>query len=94
MRGAAAVHSLGNAEPNRIGDAGCHALAEACSRGAMPSLQRLALSYNEIGDAGLTALADACAEGALPALRYIDVDGNPASKAAQQAAENAIKNRR
>ena len=84
---------------NQIGDAGIAALAEAIKpvseggSGALAQCQELELSLNQIGDAGLTALADACARGALPACTAIGVFGNPASKEAQQAVNDAIKNR-
>ena len=56
-------------------------------------MQYLDLDYNRIGDAGLTALATAIGSGALPALGSLILPGNPASEQAQQAAEDAIKNR-
>ena len=54
----------------------------------------LILRDNKIGDPGLASLADACAKGALPALKTLGLDRNPASEEAQQAAMDAIKNRK
>ena len=41
------------------------ALADACTRGAIPNLRELYLGQNNIGNAGISALAQACASGAL-----------------------------
>ena len=60
----------------------------------MAQLKILALSKNQIGDAGLTSFAEACASGAMANLKYLDLDGNPASDAAQQAAKDAVNNRK
>ena len=60
----------------------------------MCHMQALGLENNKIGDVGVTALAEACAAGALPALKTLGLYGNPASSEAQQAANNAIKNRK
>ena len=62
--------------------------------GALASVQALGLAGNRIGDDGLKALAEACrANGALPNCKNINVDGNPASEEAQQAVEDALKQR-
>ena len=53
----------------------------------------LSLSGNEIGDEGLRHLSDALARGAAPALTYLELDNNPASDAAQQAVQDALKKR-
>jgi len=82
---------LGN---NQIGDAGVKALSQVCARGALASLTHLYLNGNLIGDAGVKSLAKACGGGALPRLRTLVLFGNPASEAAQQAAMDAIKNRK
>jgi len=55
--------------------------------------QELNLMGNKIGDAGLTALAKAVESGALPKCTTITAFGNPASDEANQAVEDAIKNR-
>ena len=78
---------------NKIGDAGLTALAKAVESGALPQLETLLLSRNEIGDIGISALASACASGALAQLTSIAVFGNPASEAAQQVVQDAIRNR-
>ena len=61
--------------------------------GALPQLEHLELSQNAIGDIGISALASACASGALAQLTSIAVFGNPASEAAQQVVQDAIRNR-
>ena len=58
-----------------VGDAGALAIAAALDRGALPRLERLALSDAAIGDAGLVALAPALRRR--PALEALDLDGNP-----------------
>ena len=64
-------------EGNRIGDAGCSAMAEACGRGALPKVDYLDLSNNQIGDAGCAALAaEACSAGVLGSLRTLQLGGN------------------
>jgi hypothetical protein len=78
---------------NKIGDAGLTALAKAVESGALPQLKDLYLDSNQVGDIGLSALAEACASGALAQLTSIAVFGNPASEAAQQVVQDAIRNR-
>ena len=51
---------------NKIGDAGCKALATAFSEGALPACEKIRLEHNQIGDAGFKALAAALDTGALP----------------------------
>ena len=55
--------------------------------------QALVLDGNKIGDAGYAALAEALGGGALPKLRTLELSMNPASQAARQAVEDAIKTR-
>ena len=74
---------------NRIGDAGCRALAEACSRGAMPSLWEPVLGGNELGDAGVKALAEACVGGALKQLEYLGLHSNKIGDAGVKALADA-----
>ena len=50
---------------------------------------RDSLDSNKIGDEGMRHLADALARGAAPALETLQLDGNPASHAAQQALRDA-----
>ena len=52
------------------------------------------LSHNEIGDEGLRHLGDALANGAAPALKVLELTGNPACAAAQQAVTDELKNRK
>ena len=49
---------------------------------------------NKIGDEGLRHLSDALARGAAPALKHLGLGNNPASDAAQQAVQDALKNRK
>ena len=79
---------------NEIGDEGVRHLADALARGATPALKKLDLSGNKIGDEGMRHLGDALARGAAPALKELYLDGNPASYAAQQAVEDALKQRK
>ena len=77
---------------NLIGDDGLKAFAEACrAKGALASCQKLILKSNQVGDVGLSALAEACANGALSKCTYIGINGNPASKEAQQAVKDALQ---
>ena len=78
---------------NKIGDEGMKAFAAAVGSGALPSLTKLKLSGNQIRDEGMKAFAAAVGRGALPKLQDLDVSDNPASRASQQAAKDAIKNR-
>ena len=58
-------------EGNSIGDDGTEALADACSRGAMPALTVLDLTANRLGNGGIAAIAwAACPAGSA-------VDGRP-----------------
>ena len=74
-------------------------LAEECADandalGAIKALETLSLRFNKIGDEGVRHLGDALARGAAPALKELRLrDDNPASDAAQQAVEDAIKQR-
>ena len=52
----------------------------------LTSLQFLDLDDNQITDEGCAALASALRGGELPALKKLDLDGNPASEEAQEAA--------
>ena len=52
----------------------------------------LDLVDNKIGDEGLRHLGDALARGAAPALKELDLDKNPASKAARKAVKYTLKN--
>ena len=70
------------------------AFSEAVAEGALDTMEHLFLSDNLIGDAGMEAFASACGRGALPALQTLHLGSNPASEAAQQAAKDAIKNRK
>ena len=68
-------------------------LGDAEARGAAPSLETLGLDYNKIGDEGATWPMPSCGararaqEGSTSAI-------NPASDAAQQAVEDALKHRK
>ena len=85
---------------NDIGDAGIEALAKATINGAMANVTFLDLSVNQIGDNGMAAFAQAIkptsegGSGALAQLTWLSLTGNPASQSAQQAAKDAIKNRK
>jgi hypothetical protein len=59
----------------------------------MCNMQVLHLFNNKIGNVGLQAFADALGKGALAQLTSIAVFGNPASEAAQQVVQDAIRNR-
>ena len=72
---------------NKISDVGLSALADACAKGALASLQTLMLNHNSIGDAGLTAFADAVRSGALASLQTLYVDNNPEHSALKAACE-------
>ena len=69
------------------------ALEHAHAQGALKAFEKLYLSDNEIGDEGVRHLGDALARGAAPKLKKLNLDGNPASAAAQQAVKDALKNR-
>jgi len=62
--------------------------------GALAQLQTLELYRNKIGDAGVKSLAEACASGALSQLTTSDLDGNPASGTAVNAALDAMLSRK
>ena len=79
---------------NKIGDEGARHLGDALARGAAPALESLDLRHNQIWDEGVRHLADALARGAAPTLKQLDLAGNPASDAAQQAATDALKDRK
>ena len=73
------------------------ALEHATAQGALKALKKLGLAFNKIGDEGLRHLGDALARGAAPALvggYRLLFDGNPASDAAKQAVQDALKNRK
>ena len=70
------------------------AFSDAVAEGALDTTEDLFLTDNLIGDAGMEAFASACGRGALPALQTLHLGSNPASEAAQQAAKDAIKNRK
>ena len=53
-------------------------------------LNVLFLHNTQITDAGCAALAAALDSGALPALEKLDLDGTPASAAAQEAVRAAL----
>jgi len=61
---------------NYIGDEGVMALADACTRGAIPNLRELYLGQNNIGNAGISALAQACVSGALTRLTELHLSNN------------------
>ena len=63
------------------------------AKGALAKLEVLGLQSNQIGDVGLTNLAEACAKGALPKCEAIWLPGNPASKEAKQAVQDALAHR-
>ena len=69
------------------------AIEYACANGALPALKALNLVSNAIGDVGVQALAGAVSNGALSKCTYIGINGNPASKEAQQAVKDALKQR-
>ena len=79
---------------NKIGDEGVRHLSDALARGAA-ALASLNLEKNKIGD-------EECATWPTPsrarrgarAHGYLDLDGNPASDAAQQAVKDVLKNRK
>ncbi len=75
-------------------DAAMAAFGGALGSGAAPALEWLYLGDNKIGDEGVRHLGDALARGAAPALERLDLDYNPASDAAQQAVQNALKQRK
>jgi hypothetical protein len=69
------------------------ALEHAHSQGALKALEKLDLNWNEIGDEGMRHLGDALARSAAPAIKAVGLKGNPASAAAQQAVQDALKQR-
>ena len=73
-------------------DAAMAAFGGALGSGGAPALEYLSLHGNKIGDEGARHLGDALARGAAPALKTIDLNDNPASAAAKQAVEDALKN--
>lgn len=67
---------------NKIGDAGCIAIAEACAKEptALAQLRDLQIYQNQIGDAGIIALAGVCtATAALAKLEVLFLDDNQIS---------------
>ena len=98
--GAAPALKTLNLRLNKIGDEGLRHLGDALARGAAPALEILELGFNKIGDEGMRHLGDALGRGAAPALKEVGwssglvIHGNPASEAAQQAVEDALKNRK
>jgi hypothetical protein len=78
---------------NPFGDEGLAALvapplpagAPPPPAGGLAKLETLILCHTQITDAGCAALAAALESGALPALKELDLDGIPASDAAQDA---------
>ena len=50
----------------------------------------LDLRHTEVSDAGCATLVAALDSGALPALERLDLDGTPASAAAQEAVRAAL----
>ena len=60
----------------------------------MDKLQVLRLTNNKVGYAGMTALATALGSGALSKCTSIGIKGNPASKEAQQAVKDALREKR
>ena len=83
-----------NLRDNQIGDAGMIKFSEALATGALANCQELQLWGNQIGDPGMIKFSEALATGALPVCTTITLSGNPASKEAQQAVKDAIKNRK
>ena len=73
-------------------DAAMAAFGGALGSGAAPALETLSLYVNKIGDEGLRHLGDALANGAAPALGTLGL-GYSVSTAAQQAVEDALKQR-
>ena len=69
------------------------ALEHAHAQGALKAPKTLSLGRNKIGDEGLRHLSDALARGAAPALGRLQLYNNPASEDAQQAVQNALKQR-
>ena len=81
-------------EGNTISDRGARALAAAFVKGAMPSLQVLALGKNLIGDDGVVALAEAITtKGVLPQLKHIALHTNCISETGMNAYEVAMTKR-
>ena len=56
--------------------------------------RQLRLFGNKIGDEGLRHLGDALARDAAPALKNLNLNQNPASATAQQAVQDALKQRK
>ena len=85
-------------ERNPFGDEGIAALvapppaAVALSQptGVLAKLERLNLKHTQVTDAGCAALNAALSSGALPALEMLDLEGIPASAAAQDAVYEAF----
>ena len=75
-------------------DAAMAAFCGALGSGSVPALKKLYLYNNQIGDEGVRHLGDALARGAAPALEELGLGGNPASAAARQAAQDALKKRK
>ena len=75
------------------------AAIDADGDGAITKEEPLNLEDNKIGDEGMRHLADALANGAAPTLNELLLHGsflhrNPASDAAKQAVQDALKNRK
>ena len=82
---------------NAAGGVGAAALAEALKFNE--TLEELDLFNNKIADEGMRHLGDALTRGAAPAIKEVgwsglQIDGNPASDAAKQAVQDALKNRK
>ena len=75
---------------NKIGDVGLQAFADAVSKGALASLEKLFLGVNQIGDAGVSALADVVGKGALPALAILWID-SPSAELTAYCSSKSIK---
>ena len=76
---------------NKIGHAGCTALAEVIGSRAMASFKVLNFSNNQIGDAGCIDLAEVVRSGALAALNTLYINGNQFSDAAKEQLKAACQ---
>ena len=83
-RGAAPALRVLEIYLNKIGDKGACHLGDAFMRGATPAFETLKSAWNVIGDEGARRLSEGLATAA-PALKELDLFGNPARIAKEQA---------
>jgi len=80
-----------NLSNNKIGDAGCAAIADAASQGALRVLKDLMMLHNSVGDAGMGSLAKVMGDGALNDLVSINLSSNEVADAGAAALAAALR---